>query len=90
MNEYQRADLYHYICDLQEAAIRMCDARPSMTGGTFRRMRTMAEMQQYLDLENKITRLKKVLRKEVGWWRYYTHYAPKFLNHYNAYYYTRI
>lgn len=61
-----------------------------MAGGMFKRMTTLEEMQSYLHLEAKITRLKKLLRKNVGWWKYYTHYAPKLLNHYNAYYYTRI
>lgn len=90
MNKRQIDELFHYICELQETAIQLCDARPSALGGTFKRMKTLEEMQRYLAVENQISKLKKVFRKEVGWWKYYTSYIFKFTNAYNAYYYTRI
>lgn len=80
--------LYYKICDLQDLAIELCDARPSMLGGSFKRL-NLEEMQRYLAVEDQISTLKRQLRSEVGWWKYYTKYFNKFITAYNSTYYTR-
>jgi len=85
----KETELFYEICSREREEISLSDARPSMLGGSFKQMNNLSEMKYYLDYCNETTRLKKELRKEVGWVKYYFCYMFKFINSYNSHYYWR-
>ena len=81
--------LFLEICQREWREIDMIDASPTRFGNmSFRRM-NMGETEYYLNYSAETKRLKKDLRKEAGWLKYYFVYTFKFVNNFNAHYYTR-
>jgi hypothetical protein len=80
--------LFNTICERQAREIELIDARPSMLGGSFRRM-NMSQTQYYLTYSKNTAKKKRELRQLAGFFKYYFYYTYKLITAYNAYYYTR-
>lgn len=84
----KETELYLTICYRIHREIDLVDARPSIMGGSFKRM-NLSQIQYYLNYTENTKKRKQELRKLVGFWKYYFYYTHKFISAYNAYYYTR-
>ena len=84
----KETELFLEICERERKEIDFTDHRPSMFGSTFKKM-NLSQMEYYLNYTKNTAKKKKEFRKMVGWFRYYFVYSFKFLNSYNAHFYTR-